>query len=39
MDAISRLQFKKLYELDPLMDQLPQAVLDQIWPIEKIWLK
>ena len=38
-DALSRLQFERFRNLDPEMEAIPHRVPEEIWPIDKIWLK
>ena len=37
-DALSRLNFDKFFELGPDMNELPESIPDQIWPLDKMWL-
>ena len=37
-DALSRLDFKRFWDLAPDMNPVPTKVPDEIWPPEKIWL-
>ena len=38
-DALSRMDFKRFWELDDSMEAFPTTIPNQIWPVEKIWLK
>ena len=38
-DALSRLDMKRFRKLGPKMDLHPSAIPDEIWPLNKVWLK
>ena len=38
-DALSRLDMRSFRRLGPNMNDKPNAIPDQIWPTEKIWLR
>ena len=38
-DAISRMQWKRFRSLGSDMNEMPEDIPEQIWPITKIWLK
>ena len=38
-DALSRMDFKRFRNLGPNMNEHPEVIPAQIWPISKIWMK
>ena len=38
-NALSRLDMKRFRKLGPKMDLHPSAIPDEIWPLNKVWLK
>ena len=38
-DSLSRLQFDCFRRLAPDMEQFPTDILNEVWPLRKIWLK
>ena len=38
-DALSRMDFDRFHRLGPLMDSLPTQIHEDLWPIQKLWIK